>query len=60
MHGAVVCAQFVFISSSSVYYQHGDQWNITEDTPFPKEPINLYAATKLEAERFGAGRRAYR
>jgi nucleoside-diphosphate-sugar epimerase len=45
------CAQFVFISSSSVYYQHGDQWNLTEETPFPEKPINLYAATKLEAER---------
>ena len=45
------CTQFVFISSSSVYYQHGDQWNLTEETPFPAKPINVYAATKLEAER---------
>jgi nucleoside-diphosphate-sugar epimerase len=45
------CTQFIFISSSSVYYRRGDQLAITEDTPFPEEPINLYAATKVAAER---------
>jgi nucleoside-diphosphate-sugar epimerase len=42
--------RFVFISSSSVYYQPGDQLDITEETPFPSTPINHYAATKLAAE----------
>jgi nucleoside-diphosphate-sugar epimerase len=43
--------RLVFISSSSVYYAAGqDQFDITEDTPFPAEPINLYAATKRQAE----------
>jgi nucleoside-diphosphate-sugar epimerase len=45
------CRKFIFISSSSVYYRHGDQLGITEKTPFPETPINLYAATKVEAER---------
>lgn len=44
-------AKFVFISSSSVYYRHGDQLDLTEQTPFPSKPINQYAATKVEAER---------
>lgn len=43
-------SKFVFISSSSVYYRHGDQLGITEETPFPEKPINPYAATKQEAE----------
>ncbi|HEU0120184.1 MAG TPA: NAD(P)-dependent oxidoreductase [Bryobacteraceae bacterium] len=43
--------KFLFISSSSVYYRHGDQLGITEETPFSEKPINLYAATKQEAER---------
>jgi nucleoside-diphosphate-sugar epimerase len=45
------CGKFVFVSSSSVFYRHGDQFGITEDTPFPARPINLYAATKVEGER---------
>jgi len=45
------CAKFLFISSSSVYYRHGDQLGIDEQTPFPEKPINLYAATKQEGER---------
>jgi nucleoside-diphosphate-sugar epimerase len=44
------CRRFVFISSSSVYYQHGDQFNLSESTPLPDKPINQYAATKREAE----------
>lgn len=43
--------KFVFISSSSVYYRHGDQLGISEETPFPERPINLYAATKVTGER---------
>jgi nucleoside-diphosphate-sugar epimerase len=43
--------RFVFISSSSVYYQAGvDQTGISEDSPLPAIPINQYAATKREAE----------
>ena len=45
------CRRFVFISSSSVYYRVGDQWDITEDTPMPEPPINDYARTKRAAER---------
>ena len=47
---AAGCTRFVFVSSSSIYYRHGDQLGITEDTPFPAAPINLYAATKREGE----------
>ncbi len=51
------CGKFVFISSSSVYYRHGDQLGITEGTALPERAINLYAATKVEGERLvrGAG-----
>lgn len=42
--------RLVYISSSSVYYRPCDQFGITEDTPFPPSPVNLYAATKLRAE----------
>lgn len=44
------CPRVVFISSSSVFYRHGDQFGITEDTPLPDTPINGYAATKRAAE----------
>ncbi len=49
------CGRFVFISSSSVYYRHGDQLGITEDTPFPRPPINHYAATKRRCEELVLG-----
>ena len=45
------CKRFVFLSSSSVYYRHGDQFDLTEDSPLPDTPINAYAATKRQAER---------
>jgi nucleoside-diphosphate-sugar epimerase len=48
--GAAGGARFIFISSSSVYYAHGDQLNLTEDSPLPSSPINQYAATKRQAE----------
>jgi nucleoside-diphosphate-sugar epimerase len=40
----------VFISSSSVFYRHGHQLGIREETPLPAKPVNEYAATKQEAE----------
>jgi 2-alkyl-3-oxoalkanoate reductase len=43
-------AKLVYISSSSVYYKNEHQLNITEQTPLPEKPINLYAATKRKAE----------
>lgn len=43
-------ARFIFISSSSVHYTHGDQLGITELTPLPRVAINEYAATKRQAE----------
>lgn len=43
--------KLVFISSSSVYYRHGDQLGIREETPLPAVPINEYAASKLAAEQ---------
>lgn len=41
---------FVFISSSSVQYAHGDQLGLTEATPLPERSINAYAQSKREAE----------
>ena len=46
----VGASHFVFISSSSVHYAHGDQVDLTEDTPLPTIPINEYAATKRQGE----------
>lgn len=43
-------AHLVFISSSSVFYGEGDQFSITEETPLPVKPINMYAASKRLAE----------
>ena len=43
-------AKFIFISSSSVYYQPQDQLGITESTPVAPTPVNHYAATKQQAE----------
>ena len=42
--------KLVFLSSSSVYYRHGDQLGIREQTPMPVVPINEYAASKRAAE----------
>lgn len=42
--------KFVYISSSSVYYRPEDQWDIREDTPLPKQGVNLYAETKRQGE----------
>lgn len=46
--------QFIYISSSSVFYREGDQFGISEATPFPDIPINAYAATKRRAEELVA------
>lgn len=43
--------KLVFISSSSVYYRNCDQFDITEQTPQAKYPINRYAATKQISEQ---------
>ena len=47
----------ILISTTAVFYRFGDQYDITEDTPFPPESINGYAAAKREAEALFAARR---
>jgi nucleoside-diphosphate-sugar epimerase len=42
--------RFVFVSSSSVYVDKRDRFNIKESDPLPTRFINSYAATKREAE----------
>ena len=42
--------RFVFVSSSSVFYQPRDQIDISETTPFANPAVNLYAQTKQIAE----------
>lgn len=42
--------RLIFLSSSSVHYAAGHQFNITEETPFPVRPVNVYAATKRKGE----------
>ncbi len=43
--------RFLYVSSSSVYYQSEDQLGITEDTPQANPAVNVYAATKQFSEK---------
>lgn len=43
--------RFIYISSGSVYYRPMDQLDLTEDSPLADVPVNLYAASKIAAER---------
>lgn len=49
--------QFIFVSSTAVFYVLDDQFDLTEESPFPDPPANLYAAAKREAERLVLARR---
>lgn len=40
----------VHLSTSAVMYANAHQLGLDEETPLPAKPINLYAATKREAE----------
>lgn len=42
--------RLIYISSSSVFYRDGDQFDITEDSPIGPSFVNHYARTKYEAE----------
>ncbi len=42
--------RFVFVSSSAVHYAYADQTGLTEESPWPARPVNLYAATKRRGE----------
>ena len=50
------CRHFVFISSTAVHYEFRDQLGLSEESPFPEQPINLYAASKREGEALVAAR----
>jgi len=43
--------RFVFVSSSSVFYQNQDQFGIDEATPFAQPAVNHYAHSKQVAEQ---------
>lgn len=43
---------FVFVSSPSIYARSRDQLGLTEADPPARRPMNAYAATKGEAERY--------
>ncbi len=47
--------KLIFVSSSSVYYEPRDQFEIDETTPQANPPINRYASSKQQAERIVAG-----
>jgi len=47
---AVGYPRIVHISSSSVYYQAKDQFDISESTPLPRKFVNTYAETKRASE----------
>jgi 2-alkyl-3-oxoalkanoate reductase len=42
--------RFIFVSSSAVHYAFADQQDINEETPWPRRPINNYAAAKRRGE----------
>jgi len=48
--------RFVLISTTAVFYSLGDQFDITEETPFPESPVNGYAKAKREAENLVSSR----
>jgi nucleoside-diphosphate-sugar epimerase len=41
---------FIFVSSSAVHYAYCDQEGVSEETPWPKRPVNLYSASKRKGE----------
>lgn len=43
--------RLIHVSTPSIYFDFKDRFAIAEDAPLPAKPVNLYAATKLEAER---------
>jgi nucleoside-diphosphate-sugar epimerase len=43
--------RLVYLSSSSVYYQPGDQFDLSEDSPVGPRFVNEYAATKYAGEQ---------
>lgn len=43
--------RFVFVSSTSVYFNFKDQWDISEDSPVARPFANAYAQSKYQAER---------
>jgi len=42
--------KLIYLSSSSVFYQAGSQFNLTEDSPIGPDFVNEYAATKYAGE----------
>jgi nucleoside-diphosphate-sugar epimerase len=42
--------RLIYLSSSSVFYRNGHQFNLTEDSPIGPDFINTYAATKYAGE----------
>jgi nucleoside-diphosphate-sugar epimerase len=42
--------KFIYISSSSVFYNDRDQFNLTESSPIGPDFVNYYAQTKFEGE----------
>jgi nucleoside-diphosphate-sugar epimerase len=45
-------SKFIFISTPTIYVDLKPKHNIKESDPLPQKPVNNYAATKLDAERF--------
>jgi len=43
--------RFVHMSTPSIYFDHSDQLNIPEHAALPAHFVNVYAATKAEAEK---------
>jgi len=43
--------RYIYISTPGIYYNFKDRWEVKENDPLPKKPVNHYAATKLAAEQ---------
>jgi 2-alkyl-3-oxoalkanoate reductase len=44
------CPKLIYLSSSSVFYRHEHQFNLTEASPIGPTFVNEYAATKYDGE----------
>ncbi len=44
-------ARFIHVSSPSIYFDFSEKYNIKEDAPLPRKPVNHYVKTKLLAEQ---------
>ena len=48
---AAAVQRLVYVSTPSIYFRFDSRLNVREDAPLPARPANVYAASKLLAEK---------